>query len=235
MSLSRGPGVVRVHSFNLALVYAGSTLEALQNQWPDKEVPKHEALACWWAQATASLAYIHEKQFVHGDISLKNICQDFQIPCSCPANHGTITVIDFGSSDTIPCSRKHVQRTWPFQDPSVLSLKSYDAEADIYSLVVTFIALATESAPFQDLLKENPTPKQLANHLRKSPNSPDNPLPVVFKGVTFPEVFLNLTSSTARHKRPGNVSLISSKAFEMLIPKERSGKGATRGTRRPKY
>lgn len=103
---------------------------------------KHIAYVC--KEVVYALAYIHDKDIVHGDLSVRNVLV---------THKGVIKLADFGMANTVEKTSRpgkfHVGGTPGFIAPEVLNMKGYDSKADMWSLGTFALFLLTGSNPFK--------------------------------------------------------------------------------------
>lgn len=103
---------------------------------------KHIGYVC--KEVVYALAYIHDKDIVHGDLSVRNVLV---------THKGVIKLSDFGMADTVENTSRpgkfHVGGTPGFIAPEVLNMKGYDSKADMWSLGTFALFLLTGSNPFK--------------------------------------------------------------------------------------
>ncbi len=152
MSICRHPNLLPIHkSFinqeNLWIITpvqnGGSCLDLIRLKYPSgvDEI----SCATILKQVLQGLLYLHNNDLVHRDIKCANmlICKDT----------GLVQLSDFGVSKTLmDYGRKKNRSTFvgtpAFIAPEVMEEKEYDERADIWSLGITLIELATGKAPY---------------------------------------------------------------------------------------
>ncbi|PIC18716.1 hypothetical protein B9Z55_024513 [Caenorhabditis nigoni] len=90
------------------------------------------------------LSYIHEKDIVHGDLSVRNVLV---------THKGVIKLSDFGMADnfknTTRPGRGLIKGTPGFIAPEIMDMKGYDNKADMWSLGTFALFLLTGGNPFK--------------------------------------------------------------------------------------
>ncbi|KIJ45614.1 hypothetical protein M422DRAFT_166319 [Sphaerobolus stellatus SS14] len=153
MSLSKHPNVLRVrgswmdgHKLCIAtrLMASGSVADVMHYKWSDGV--EEEVTKCILKQALQGLNYLHVNGFIHRDIKAANLLVD---------EDGTVLLGDLGAASQAGSGpkrpllrkRKSFVGTPCWMAPEVISQKSYDSKADIWSLGITALELAQGRPP----------------------------------------------------------------------------------------
>ncbi len=144
LSEIRHPGVVEVYEVGvLPGDYPFLVMELVTPYAPEPE-PSWDEIYDLAIQAAAGLAHIHHHRVVHLDVKPSNlgIVED-------PAGgERRLKILDFGLSQGLvgPLDRR-IRGTLAYTAPEVLLQDAYDHRADLYSLGLTLLELATGSLP----------------------------------------------------------------------------------------
>ncbi|ORX73405.1 kinase-like protein, partial [Basidiobolus meristosporus CBS 931.73] len=114
-----------------------------------------EEINGYFVQMMRGLQYLHHRGVAHRDLKLENLCVD---------EHGTLKIIDFGSSFIVtnPLDSLHQKSatslvgTDPYIAPEVHARKGYDAtKADIWSAGVVYAVMVLRKFPWKVALESD--------------------------------------------------------------------------------
>ncbi len=113
----------------------------------------NQVLSCF-AQILRALHYLHQKDFLHGDLKAENIMVVKGAPLF---QDDAVKLIDFGlmkhRRDIRP--EGELSGSIHFMSPEMLQGKMYDQRADLYALGVCFYRILTGRLPFEHVGMEN--------------------------------------------------------------------------------
>ncbi|KAJ3350227.1 hypothetical protein GGF32_004999 [Allomyces javanicus] len=150
MSLCKHPNVLRVYTSFVAdsrlfivtpYLSAGSVFDIMRTAFP--EGIDEISIATILKQVLQGLEYLHRNGHIHRDAKAGNILLD---------HDGTAILADFGVTASIEAAdRKGTRKTFVgtpcWMAPEVMEQASYDFKADIWSLGITCLEMATGHAP----------------------------------------------------------------------------------------
>ncbi|KAJ3416677.1 Serine/threonine-protein kinase 25 [Chytridiales sp. JEL 0842] len=120
---------------------AGGSLRSILKSGPIEE--RHIAIII--REVLSALVYLHKSvKIIHRDIKAANILL---------TDEGKVKLCDFGVAGqiTMNCARRHSFVGTPYwMAPEIIMRSQYDFKADIWSLGITVIELATGNPPFAD-------------------------------------------------------------------------------------
>lgn len=112
-------------------------------------------------ELVAGLFFLHERDFIHGDLKSFNILLD---------SNYTVKIADFGTAGINNDKPKSSPLSIAWASPQRLSGKTISKKSDIYSIGIIFWELATLELPFTNF---NGTPQKLASHILHSNLRPE--------------------------------------------------------------
>ena len=144
LSEIRHPGVVEVYEVGvLPGDFPFLVMELVAPYAPPRE-PGWEEVYDLAIQAAAGLAHIHHHRVVHLDVKPSNL----GLAANPDGGEPRLKILDFGLSQGLvgPLDRK-IRGTLAYTAPEVLLQDAYDHRADLYSLGLTLLELATGTLP----------------------------------------------------------------------------------------
>ncbi len=150
--------VLKPHAQRQCLYYVTEYIEGqtLRHWMNDNPLPALEEVRNMMQQVAAGLRAFHRQEMIHQDLKPENIMID---------DHGTVKIIDFGSTKiagieeiTTPLERQHLLGTRNYTAPEYLQGYAGNNISDLYSLGVIAYEMLTGKLPYGE---KELTPRKL--------------------------------------------------------------------------